>query len=754
MNKYSPFVANRERVVTSSNGEPRLMTKLSWATDFGGAGPVLGGGSVVSAPPKFYSPLHTPSNWQIPQKRQEVYVWCRFFATMEPKVAAALDFYSQFTTNSGFDNECTDKIVGEYFDKVKKNLKLEEWAEFISYEYFSIGDVFMFSNIDCPKCGGGGLDFENGEVCRHKGGTIGSVTMLNPDWVEVQHEPTINFELVYLIPDQNLRNLVLRNEPRELAERIPDSFKQKIMDGQPILANPMCVHHFAHNRIPYQAYGRSLLYRLFATLAYKDKLRQAQWIVADRHIVPIRIVKVGSPEIVATQQDIQQIQSLVYNAVNDPNFTLVTHHALDYDFVGATGKVLQLNKEYDMITEEILDGLMINKALLNSEGPSYSNAAIGIEAMNKRLNSLRKKIAYWIEEKIYKPIALMQGFVDKNERGELVPVYPTVKWQDQSLRDDSAKKNMFMTMADKGYISVQTLLAEVDLDYDVEVERRRAEQVINKLYGIGEDSDEGGNLDFGGGGLDFGGGGGGGGKGGGSMDFGGKGQNGANDMGGGGGGLGSFGPGQSKMPTPGGGPGGDLSAPESQPLSESSQQQDWLDKYYGLPSRLKIPDVRKNNNFRDILSRIKNEKSRKEREIEELQNRQLKAQEVNTNEDGKITVPRIPLSRPEWKLFSKLQELQQNGSLNHGFTIQYPVSNTRMSLDFAFPKLKLAIEVDGPQHALPGQIESDTKKDEILRKHGWTVLRFSSKQIMDGLEDKVLPELAKVIKSISKEVNK
>ena len=54
---------------------------------------------VTYTQPQFYSPLHTPQNWQIPAKRREVYQWLRYFAENEPKVAAALDFYSCFEPN-------------------------------------------------------------------------------------------------------------------------------------------------------------------------------------------------------------------------------------------------------------------------------------------------------------------------------------------------------------------------------------------------------------------------------------------------------------------------------------------------------------------------------------------------------------------------------------------------------------------------------------------------------------------------------
>jgi len=34
--------------------------------------------SAMYTQPTYYSPLHTPQTWQIPAKRREVYMWCRF----------------------------------------------------------------------------------------------------------------------------------------------------------------------------------------------------------------------------------------------------------------------------------------------------------------------------------------------------------------------------------------------------------------------------------------------------------------------------------------------------------------------------------------------------------------------------------------------------------------------------------------------------------------------------------------------------
>lgn len=703
-----------------------------------------GSGGMVTAAPSFYSPLHTASNWQIPQKRQEVYVWCRFFATMEPKVAAALDYYSQFPVAKGFDNICEDKIVEEFFNEVCRKINLTKWLPIIAYEYFAMGDVFPFLSIDCPHCGGGGQK-QDGTPCDHEGGTFSGLTIMNPDYVEVRRIGQIDHEAIFMIPDENLMNVIRRQEPREIYDRIPQSFRDLVLAGMPILLHPMCVSHLAHGQTGYQPYGRSIIYRLFQTLAYKDKLRQAQWVVADRHILPIRIVKIGSDTFPAGDADINAVSGQITQAVNDPNFTLITHHALDYDFVGANGKVLQLNKEHDMITEEILDGLMINKSLLNSEGPSYSNANIGVEAMIQRLEDVQNKLKYWIEERIYRPIAIMQKFMKKNASGKLEPLYPQVKWRRLQIRDDSNFKNSLMELRKNGELSRQTLLGLFGFDFDTEMDRLRQESILDQAFGIG--NQEGDNLGGfgGGGGLGGGFGGGGGGdtggndlfggggseNGGGAFDFGNHGQEGT---GGGGGG----------MPGGGGAPGGGLgggasAAPTSKPMSRLTSIQD------SLPSKYKLPAVRKQGGKLDqLLQRISSERERSQRDAEKAEQDRLKRLQESFEKNG--GPQKKMLTNPEYRLYNAIVTAQKQRKIQDEFKIQLPIGNTRLLIDFAFPSVGLAIEVDSEFHGLESQIGYDAKKDAILSQRGWTLLRFSTRQIKEEMDEFVLPTIMKAIK--------
>ena len=50
-------------------------------------------------------------------------------------------------------------------------------------------------------------------------------------------------------------------------------------------------------------------------------------------------------------------------------------------------------------------------------------------------------------------------------------------------------------------------------------------------------------------------------------------------------------------------------------------------------------------------------------------------------------------------------------------------------VDFRWPEQRLVVEVDGGQHAL--RTEADKARDRVLDDAGWTVLRFSDREVYE-----------------------
>jgi very-short-patch-repair endonuclease len=78
------------------------------------------------------------------------------------------------------------------------------------------------------------------------------------------------------------------------------------------------------------------------------------------------------------------------------------------------------------------------------------------------------------------------------------------------------------------------------------------------------------------------------------------------------------------------------------------------------------------------------------------------------------------------------QLLRKNQLLGYGFRRQHPLG--RYFLDFYCHRAKLAIELDGGQHAEPGQQARDGKRSAYLTTQGITVLRFWNNEVLENTE--------------------
>ena len=91
------------------------------------------------------------------------------------------------------------------------------------------------------------------------------------------------------------------------------------------------------------------------------------------------------------------------------------------------------------------------------------------------------------------------------------------------------------------------------------------------------------------------------------------------------------------------------------------------------------------------------------------------------------------------------QALRRSQFKGRKFWRQYGVG--RYVLDFYCPKLRLAIELDGSQHAKPEQIEYDYERSRFLESHDITVIRFWNNDVINSL-DSVLQSLNDCVDSL------
>lgn len=413
----------------------------------------------------FYHPLFQTTNMMLPRDRRERNEWCRHFYRTEPIVATSLDLHTEFPI-SDFNHICPDPAVKDFFDYMSfDRLDMINLLLDIGLEYWKIGDVFPFGQLNEAE------------------GIWDKFSLLNPDYVDVKTSVFAGEPSIFLIPDEQVRAIVeggASGEYGDVYRQMPADVVRSVKMGKNIHLDNRLVSHISHKASQYEAWGTPVLMRCFKTLIYKDRLRQAQDSIASRHIMPIRVAKIGAPgEPMPSQEDIDGLRDILLEADGDPNYFLVYHYALQFDYVGSSGRILPLNQEFDFIQKELMNGLGINQAMLNGEGPTYANAQVGFNTLARRYMSYRLRLENWIKNKVYKPIAEIQGFykpipseinggyriANRKDRQLMIP---NIRWEQQDLTNNQSMMTFLQNLQGKGLVSMSTVLPMLGLDPQTE----------------------------------------------------------------------------------------------------------------------------------------------------------------------------------------------------------------------------------------------------------------------------------------------
>jgi len=394
-------------------------------------------------PPTFYNPLYTPSSLQLPRDRKQINVWLRHYYATEAIPAASIDIYASIPITT-FSIDCENPHVRKQMEDMVKRIKFRELLQGIALEFWLIGDVFVMGELDDE----------------HK--TWKQFVVLNPDQMEVRRNVLAPVPVIEMIPDQDLQRIIYDQQPPELYNYfktfLPDVI-QAVKSGKNIPLDPAHISHFKHMPTPYGVYGTPLMKRIFKTLMYKEMIRRAQFVIAERYVTPLKIFKLGTIDEPPTQEDIDAMQDQLNAVLADPSLVLVTTQRLTADWQGISGKTLQLGGEYDFLEREMVAGLGVSRALIDGSGPVYSNGSISANAFLQKLENFRTMLAEWVEEKVFKPICELNNFYDTDPDTDeefLIPV--KFKWDPLRLQDEATIQQAMVGLRQMNVLSAKTLL--------------------------------------------------------------------------------------------------------------------------------------------------------------------------------------------------------------------------------------------------------------------------------------------------------
>jgi len=160
-----------------------------------------------------------------------------------------------------------------------------------------------------------------------------------------------------------------------------------------------------------------------------------------------------------------------------------------------------------------------------------------------------------------------------------------------------------------------------------------------------------------------------------------------------------------------------------------------LCKYIKL-GLLKPSDVKNLNQYRNGHSMSDNTKNK----LKKYQTGRKLSDEVKKKiSDARIKYlkenpDKVPYRLNHSSKMSYPEKVFQNALISSGITgWEYNFQNGIYAYDFAFEKQKIDVEIDGGTHLTDKVKQIDKRRDEFSRQQGWTVVRFTAKEVKEDV---------------------
>ena len=453
----------------------KRMTRLSMGSIFKGANSYTGmggGSSDISGATNanFFSPQLSTDFLELPQsdrEKREIY-W--HYYRNDPLVAQALDVLTEIPLSKVrlAKPKCESLELSEksyaFFEHMVDDMDLSEKLHDITFRYWLEGNVFIFAEDD-DRVGDSYRGWRN-------------LKILEPDQIKVEFFGFGSDEIsMEFIPTEEDKRAVRDADSNPIAARyvshMPPEIVEYIIQGQnlPLDTDPntgsFCYHMARRRRGG--GLGYSILERCLRCLTYREKLRQAQTSIASRAMTPKRVIWGENLD----EAQLDDLRSQVDFAMMDPDFSIIANYQVNWEDHGANDRLLDLSSEYEITDRQLMTGMGVTLELLTGEG-SYTGNRLSLHVMNERFVRYREVIQKYVENYLFKPVAIRKGFVEKDKWGFENAIYPKLSFNRLALMDNQDVFSSLMDLYQKGSLPVDFLLELFNIDYhDVQGKLKR-----------------------------------------------------------------------------------------------------------------------------------------------------------------------------------------------------------------------------------------------------------------------------------------
>ncbi len=226
----------------------------------------------------------------------------------------------------------------------------------------------------------------------------------------------------------------------------------------------------SNGRMDYELYGHGLIEACLRDLIHDDKIGQVKSQTFARNMQPKRLISAEGVD----DGVLQNLQQMVDASTVDPDVSILTNYPVTWSEMGAETRLQNFEGEYAHIASNLSAGLAFFQEFITGQ-TTYSGSKTPQEIMNTMYLGFREDISFFIEEKIFRPVAERKGFYDVDEFGNKILIYPKISFSRLALRDQGETYDMLLNLYMKGSVSISRIYEILNIDEEEETLKLREE---------------------------------------------------------------------------------------------------------------------------------------------------------------------------------------------------------------------------------------------------------------------------------------
>ena len=441
------------------------------------------------------NPWHSTANQWLPRSFLDVIRWARFISVSSPLATEVIRKFSTYPITE-FTYEAQDPAVKSKYEEIVRSFRLRNALHNIGMQYHSVGNVFLsiyypiHRSYVCPSCGtqynstnAEFLKFKNysfhGE-CPHCSSTGQfiirdskslsiqdmNLVMWDATNIAVAHNPISGKSKYYYKIPGDIKKKILTGD-RLFLDTIPWEFVTAVKNGQDFEFGENQIFHMKNVDAVGSIEGVAIppIISHFSLCFYTATLRKANESVANDYMAPLRAIfpqpqTANSDPVVSISMSnfVGKMEQALVQHRRDNNHVLIAPVPIGYQAISGEGKALLVSQEIAQAEETLLLSMGVSRELLSGQ-TNWTSSTIGLRMLRNSLDNYVlqvEELLDWITSRVAAYLAIP---------------FTRIRLTPFQLTDDDNLKQVGLSLAQAGNMSMTTLYQSLGKDYAEELEK-------------------------------------------------------------------------------------------------------------------------------------------------------------------------------------------------------------------------------------------------------------------------------------------